>query len=220
MPKCRRLTHLYVKVPKKKDAEKKTMELTCLDYVPHARDKNTEEYHSSYPLPDYEMTKDDVLFSGTVDLMTDDSEESLRYKICEVLSTRLPRLEESDFDLVKVSRKTISTPVCSQDQKWDFAHVKVIAGQGKLYVRLNKPKEQLTTGKKLEEGKSKLDELSMMFPSKNISDLERALSQNLNDIHSAIADLLDDDDDEACVCHTDVGSTSKGLYANPVINIW
>ena len=60
----------------------------------------------------------------------------------------------------------------------------------------------------------------MMFPSKNISDLERALSQNLNDIHSAIADLLDDDDDEACVCHTDVGSTSKGLYANPVINIW
>ena len=168
------------------------MELTCLDYVPHARDT----------LPDYEMAKDDVLFSGTVDLMTDDSEESLRYKICEVLSTRLPRLEESDFDLVKVSRKTISTPVCSQDQKWDFAYVKVIAGQGKLYVRLNKPKEQLAMGEKLEEGKSKLDELSMMFPSKNISDLERALSQNLNDIHSAIADLLDDD--EACVCHTDV----------------
>ena len=143
MPKCRRLTHLYVKVPKKKDAEKKTMELTCLDYVPHARDT----------LPDYEMAKDDVLFSGTVDLMTDDSEESLRYKICEVLSTRLPRLEESDFDLVKVSRKTISTPVCSQDQKWDFAHVKVIAGQGKLYVRLNKLKEQLTMGGKVRRRK-------------------------------------------------------------------
>lgn len=38
---------------------------------------------------------------------------------------------------MKVSRKIVSTPVCSTDQCWDYARVKVIAGQGKLDVRLN-----------------------------------------------------------------------------------
>lgn len=209
LPKRRRLTHSYEKAPKKKDAELKTLEITCLDYVPRAtRDKSTEQCDTSGPLPDYSLTKDDVLFSGTVDLMTNDTEESLRCKVCEVLSIRLARIQEFDFDFVKVSRKTVSTPVCSQGQKWDFTHVKVIAGQGKLYVRLNKPKDQLITKKVDKDESEKVHELSMMFPTKSRVELERVLSQNLNDIHSAIADLLDDDD--TCVCNPDIGSTSKG----------
>ena len=49
----------------------------------------------------------------------------------------------SDFEFVKVSRKTVSTPVISKTHKWDFENIKAIAGQGKVYVRLLKPKQEL-----------------------------------------------------------------------------
>ena len=32
------------------------------------------------------------------------------------------------------------TPACKEEHKWDFPKVKTIAGQGKLYVCLQKPK--------------------------------------------------------------------------------
>lgn len=41
-----------------------------------------------------------------------------------------------DFDFVKRDRHTISTPVVKEAHLWDFAHVKHLCGNGRLYVRL------------------------------------------------------------------------------------
>ena len=41
-----------------------------------------------------------------------------------------------DFDFVKRDRRTISTPVVKEAHLWDFAHVKHLCGNGRLYVRL------------------------------------------------------------------------------------
>jgi len=91
-------------------------------------------------VPDYNLGKEDILFCGTVDLMTNDKEYAIRSKITEVLATRIPGILPDDFSFVKVSRKQVCTPACKEGHKWDFPQVKTIAGQGKLYVRLQKPK--------------------------------------------------------------------------------
>ena len=41
-----------------------------------------------------------------------------------------------DFEFVKRDRHTISTPVVKEAHLWDFAHVKHLCGNGRLYVRL------------------------------------------------------------------------------------
>ena len=236
IPKRRRVGYSYVREPKKKIAERKTFELICLNYVSEIVEESLEP--SSGIIPDYSITKDDVLFSGTVDLMTDDNEQLLREKICKVICVRLPNVTELDFDFVKVSRKTVSTPVCSSNQCWDYARVKVITGQGKLYVRLNKSIDllQATLGEEnvtefATSSQTNLNQLSMMFPSKPISELQQALSDNLDDINSAIADLLDNDVAVIDSPDTDTTSAGEGIcmfiimcyssikYLNAVVNI-
>ena len=148
---------------------------------------------------DYSITKDDVLFSGTVDVMTDNNERLIREKICKVINIRLPNVTEVDFDFVKVSRKTVSTPVCSTDQCWDYTRVKVIAGQGQLYVRLNQSIDLLRHASNTQKdssadssssSQSNVDRLCLIFPRNSRSEIEEALSKNLDDVNGAISDLI------------------------------
>ena len=89
-------------------------------------------------LPNYNLGKDDILFSGTVDLLSNNKEDAIRTKITEVLASGIPGILLEDFSFVKVSRKQVCTAACKEGQKWDYPQVKAIAGQGKLYVRLLK----------------------------------------------------------------------------------
>lgn len=89
-------------------------------------------------LPHYNLGKDDILFSGTVDLLSNDKEDAIRTKITEVLASGIPGILLEDFPLVKVSRKQVGTAACKEGQKWDCPQLKAIAGQGKLYVCLLK----------------------------------------------------------------------------------
>ena len=188
--------------------EPKMFELICLNHVSQIIEE--ESLESDGIIPDYSITKDDILLCGTVDVMTDDNEQLMREKICKVIGVRLPNVTEFDFDFVKVSRKIVSTPVCSTDQCWDYARVKVIAGQGKLYVRLNQSIDLLqdtNIGKdgsadSSHSGHSNPDQLCLMFPRKPRSEIEEALSSNHDDIHSAIADLLNDDVELVETLHT------------------
>ena len=89
-------------------------------------------------LPNYNLGKDDILFSGTVDPLSNNKEDAIRTKITEVLASGIPGILLEDFSFVKVSRKQVCTAACKEGQKWDYPQVKAIAGQGKLYVRLLK----------------------------------------------------------------------------------
>ena len=132
-PKRRRLGHQYV--PKEKKPEVKTFEVTVIAYVD--RDDFTDnDGNVAKVIPDYSIGKDDVLFTGTVDLMTSDKEDTIRSKLVDVFKTRISGLSPNDLSFVKVSRKIVSTPACKEGHKWDFPQIKAIKGQGKLYVRL------------------------------------------------------------------------------------
>ena len=65
-------------------------------------------------LPNYALTQDDILFSGPVFFMSDDNESAVMSKVLDLLPARLPKVTEGDFEFVKVSRKTVSTPVISK----------------------------------------------------------------------------------------------------------
>ena len=134
-PKRRRLGHQYT--PKIKRPEVKTLEVTVIDYADHA-DFADDDGNIPLVIPDYTLGKDDVLFTGTVDLMTNDKENVIRSKLVDVFSSRISGLNATDFSFVKVSRKIVSTPACKEGHKWDFPQIKAIKGQGKLYVRLEK----------------------------------------------------------------------------------
>ena len=137
-PKRRRIGHHYTKKPEKQP-EQKTLEVKVVDFTA-LEEFVDEKGNIPQVVPDYSLGKDDVLFCGTVDLMTNDKEYAIRSKITEVLATRIPGILPDDFSFVKVSRKQVCTPACKEGHKWDFPQVKTIAGQGKLYVRLQKPK--------------------------------------------------------------------------------
>ncbi|XP_068734520.1 uncharacterized protein [Montipora capricornis] len=141
-PKRRRIGHQYTH-KSVKQPEQKTLEISVVDFM--AREEFVDE-NGIIPqvLPNYNLGKDDILFSGTVDLLSNDKEDAIRTKITEVLASRIPGILPEDFSFVKVSRKQVCTPACKGGQKWDYPQVKAIAGQGKLYVRLLKP--QATMG--------------------------------------------------------------------------
>ena len=137
-PKRRRIGHHYTK-KSEKQPEQKTLEVTVVDFMA-LEEFVDEKGNIPQVVPDYNLGKDDILFCGTVDLMTNDKEYAIRSKITEVLATRIPGILPDDFSFVKVSRKQVCTPACKEGHKWDFPQVKTIAGQGKLYVRLLKPR--------------------------------------------------------------------------------
>lgn len=141
-PKRRRIGHQYTSSKPAKPAEQKTLEISVVDFM-DIGEFGDENGKIPDVLPNYNLGKDDILFSGTLDLMTDDKEEAIRSKIVEVLSSRLPGITPMDFSFVKVCRKQVSTPACKQGHRWDFPQIKTITGQGKLYVRLNKPQQEM-----------------------------------------------------------------------------
>ena len=85
----------------------------------------------------------------------------------DVLNTRIPGILTSDFSFVKVSRKTVSEPACRLDQIWDYPQLKVLAGQGKIYLRLLRSVGQITgkpTSKPCTNIKSYFEDLSDHLP--------------------------------------------------------
>ena len=95
-----------------------------------------------------------VVIKGEFDLTPGHSEDEIRSELVEVFKTKIPTIRTTDFAFVKREKNVISLPVIKTGFKWDFAHVKNLCGQGRLYVRLNVPKDEL-----LERGNSD-DELS------------------------------------------------------------
>lgn len=124
-PKRRHLGHSYQKPKesKAKQGEEKTCELVCIK--PFQED---EVHGASAVVPDYALGKDDIYLSGAVDLTTTDTEEEIRNKIFEVLSTRIPDLTPHDFEFVKVLHKTVITPAMKVGQKFNYKMVKTLMG--------------------------------------------------------------------------------------------
>ena len=114
-PKHRRIGHHYTK-KSEKQPEQKTLEVSVVDFV--AREEFFDE-KGNIPqvVPNYNLGKEDILFCGTIDLMTNDKEYAVRSKISEVQATQTPGILPDDFSFVKVSRKQVCTPASKEGHK-------------------------------------------------------------------------------------------------------
>ena len=95
-----------------------------------------------------------IVIKGEFDLTPGHSVDEIRNELVEVFKSKIPTMRRTDFDFVKREKNVITLPVVKTGHKWDFAHVKNLCGQGRLYVKLNVPKDKL-----LDRGNSD-DELS------------------------------------------------------------
>ena len=84
-----------------------------------------------------------VILKGYCDIGTTYSEADIRKEISETLQQRFPAITSGLFDFVKRERNRVVTPVVESSHKWDFKQIKELCGQGKLYVRLNVPRDAL-----------------------------------------------------------------------------
>ena len=118
--------------------EEKSFQVVLLKFV-HLEDFTLKDGTVPDVLPDYSKTNEDVVCSGTVDILTNANEDTIRKNIQEVLVSRVKDLAIRDFDFVKVSGKNISTPALKPDQDFGYKQMRSLVGQGSIYVRLNKP---------------------------------------------------------------------------------
>ena len=94
-PKRRRIGHHYTNKSEKR-LEQKALEVTVVDFMTLEKFVD-EKGNIPQVVPDYNLGKEDILFWGTVDLMTNDKEYAIRSKITEVLATRTPGTLPDDF---------------------------------------------------------------------------------------------------------------------------
>ena len=64
----------------------------------------------------------------------DETAEEIRKKLCSLLKTKFELIGPNDFDYVKRDRNKISLPVTQPGFLWNFASLKSLTGQGKLYL--------------------------------------------------------------------------------------
>ena len=104
-PKHRRIGCHYTKKPEKQP-EQKILEVTVIDFMALEEFVN-EKGNIPQVVPDYNFGKEDILFCGTVDLMTIDKEYAIKSKITEVLATRISGKLADDLSFVKFTRKQV-----------------------------------------------------------------------------------------------------------------
>ena len=90
---------------------------------------------------DYTFNENDVVVKLLVNINSEMSEVSIRNAIANSAKSRLPLIQSKDFDFVKRDRHKIILPCVDANFRFDFNQVKCLAGQGKLYVKLNVPEE-------------------------------------------------------------------------------
>lgn len=97
-PKRKRIGHHYTK-KSEEQPEQKTLEVTVVDFMA-LEELVDEKGNIRQVVPDYNLGKDDILFCGTADLMTNDKEYAIRSKITAVLATQIPGILPDDFSFV------------------------------------------------------------------------------------------------------------------------
>ena len=84
-----------------------------------------------------------MVLKGQFDLIPGHSEDEINSELVEVFKTKFKAITKFDFHFVKQERSSVIVPAVKPGHKWDFAHIKNLCGQGRLYVQLNVHSSQL-----------------------------------------------------------------------------
>ena len=80
------------------------------------------------------ITDDNILLRGLVDVTTTSKEDEIRAEIGKAIRSKYPMITDSDFEFLRATRRKLSKPV--NIQSYDYPHVKLLAGQGSIYLKL------------------------------------------------------------------------------------
>ena len=111
--------------------------IDCLEK--ESDDEDTDKESDSFSFSE----RRHIVIKGEFDLTPGHSEDEIRSELVEVFKSKIPTIRKTDFDFVKREKNAVTLPVVKTGHKWDFAHVKNLCGQGRLYVKLNVSKDEL-----------------------------------------------------------------------------
>ena len=107
--------------------------MKCKKYTEVTDDEDGDSPPPDYPLADKHICVKQVM----INLNSEMKEAEIRQKIVVALYSKLPHLKEHAFHFVKRDKGKICTPVTDSDFRFDYAQVKKLSGQGKIYIRLH-----------------------------------------------------------------------------------
>ena len=82
----------------------------------------------------WSFSEDIVLLRGIIELLNNSSEADVREQIGKAARMKYSILSNKDFEFLRATRRVFSKPVNSG--AFDFQQVKLLAGQGSIYVKL------------------------------------------------------------------------------------
>ena len=115
--------------PKKPRLEKKVFEFVLL--------QNENLDGKDDPVPE----QDTIIFSeslvairGFVEISTTAREADIRKELAKAIQLKFPLVSENDFEFVRANRRRITKPVSCNE--YNFNQVKLLAGQGCIYLKM------------------------------------------------------------------------------------
>jgi len=76
------------------------------------------------------------VLNGYMEIRPGDTESDIKKGLTKIFKIKFPLIGASDFIFVKRTKNVLSTPSVCEDFEWNFEAVRTLAGQGKLYCRL------------------------------------------------------------------------------------
>lgn len=80
------------------------------------------------------VAEENVALRGFIQLSSNDKEVDIRKKIGEALRLKFPCVVDRDFEFLRANRRRLSKPVTCEE--YDFKQVKLLAGQGCIYIKI------------------------------------------------------------------------------------
>ena len=82
------------------------------------------------------IADENIALRGLVELLSSDKEADIRRKLSAAIQTRFPLCEGRDFIFLKATRRKLSVVVSADDFNYDFKQVKLLCGQGAIFLML------------------------------------------------------------------------------------
>ena len=107
--------------------------------------KESDDEDTAEESDSFSFSERHIVIKGEFDLRPGHSEDEIRSELAEVFKSKIPTIRKTDFDFVKREKNVVTLLVVKTGHKWDFAHVKNLCRQGRLYVKLNVSKMNYLT---------------------------------------------------------------------------
>lgn len=80
------------------------------------------------------IAEENIALRGLIEITTNSKEADIRQAIGKATRQKFSMISNDDFEFLRATRRKLSKPVCCQ--AFDYKQLKLLAGQGSIYVKL------------------------------------------------------------------------------------